>query len=57
MASVDRPALELYRIYLIVVGLSAAFSLRMTRAFLSVVLTMGVYILAAGAVGYFTGGQ
>ena len=49
--------LELYRIYLIVVGLSAAFSLKMTRAFLAVVLTMGVYILAAGAVGYFTGGQ
>lgn len=49
--------LELYRIYLIVVGLSAAFSLRMTRALLAVVLTMAVYVMAAVGIAQFTGGQ
>jgi len=48
---------ELYRIYLIVAGLSAAFSLRMTRAFLAVILTMAIYVMAAAAMGYITGGQ
>jgi len=47
--------LELYRIYLIVVGLSAAFSIKAGQAFLSVVLTMAVYILAAAAIGQMTG--
>jgi hypothetical protein len=49
--------LELYRIYLIVVGLSAAFSIKMTRALLAIALTMAVYVLAAAVIGYFTGGQ
>ncbi|MBW1784161.1 MAG: YIP1 family protein [Deltaproteobacteria bacterium] len=49
--------LELYRIYLIVLGLSAAFSIKMTRALLAIVLTMAIYILAAGAIGHFTAGQ
>jgi len=47
---------ELYRIYLIIVGLSAAFSIRMGRAFLAIVLTMTIYIMAAAVIGYFTGG-
>jgi len=48
---------EFYRIYLIVVGLSFAFSIKMTRAFLAIVLTMAIYIMAAVAIGHFTGGQ
>ena len=46
---------EFYRIYLIVVGLSFAFSIKMTRAFLAIVLTMAMYIIAAGAISHFTG--
>jgi len=48
---------EFYRIYLIVVGLSAAFSIKMTHAFLAIVLTIAIYIMAAAAIGHFTGGQ
>ncbi len=48
---------ELYRIYLIVLGLSAAFSLKMAHAFLAIVLTMAIYVMAAAAIGYVTGGQ
>ena len=48
---------ELYRIYLIVIGLSAAFSIKVSRAFLAIVLTMVVYIMAAAVIGYFTGEQ
>ena len=47
---------EFYRIYLLVLGLSAAFSIKMTRAFFAIVLTMAVYIMAAGAISHFTGG-
>ena len=46
---------EFYRIYLLVVGLSAAFSMKMTRAFLAIVLTMAIYIMAAGAISHFSG--
>ena len=49
--------LELYRIYLIVVGLSEAFSIKLSQAFLSVVLTMAVYIAAAAALTPVMGGQ
>ena len=48
---------EFYRIYLIVIGLSYAFSIKITHAFLAIVLTMAIYIMAAAAFGYFTGGQ
>lgn len=48
---------EFYRIYLIVLGLSFAFSIKMTRAFLAIVLTMAIYIIAAAAISHFTGGQ
>ena len=46
---------EFYRIYLILLGLSFAFSIKMTRAFLAIVLTMAIYIIAAGAISHFTG--
>jgi len=49
--------LEVYRIYLIVVGLSAVFSIKMPRALLAVLLTMAVYVMAAAAISPFTGGQ
>jgi hypothetical protein len=48
---------EVYRIYLIVLGLSAAFSIKTTRSLLAVLLTMAVYIMASAAIGHFTGGQ
>jgi len=47
---------EFYRIYLIALGLSFAFSIKMTRAFLTIVLTMAIYIMASAAIGHFTGG-
>jgi len=46
---------EFYRIYLIALGLSFAFSIKMTRAFLTIVLTMAIYIMASAAIGHFTG--
>ena len=46
---------EFYRIYLIVIGLSFAFSIKMTRAFLAIVLTIAIYIIAAAAISHFTG--
>lgn len=49
--------LEFYRIYLIVVGLSSAFSIKASRAFMAVVLTIFVYMAASTAVYHFTGGQ
>jgi len=48
---------EFYRIYLIVIGLSAAFSIKITRAFLAIVLTIVIYIMAAAVIGYFTVGH
>lgn len=49
--------LEFYRIYLIVVGLSNAFSIKASRAFMAVVLTIFVYMAASSAVYHITGGQ
>jgi hypothetical protein len=49
--------LEFYRIYLIVVGLSSTFSIKASRAFMAVVLTMFVYIAASAALYHITGGQ
>ena len=46
---------EFYRIYLLVVGLSFAFSIKMTRAFLAILVTMAIYIIAAAAISHFTG--
>ena len=46
---------EFYRIYLLVVGLSFVFSIKMTRAFLAILVTMAIYIIAAAAISHFTG--
>jgi len=46
---------EFYRIYLIVVGLSYGFSIKMAGAFPAILLTMAIYMTAAAAIGYFTG--
>jgi len=46
---------EFYRIYLIVTGLSFAFSIKMTHAFLAILMAMAIYIIAAGAISHFTG--
>ena len=47
---------EFYRIYLIIVGLSFAFSIKMMHTFLAILMTMAIYIIAAGAISHFTGG-
>jgi len=47
---------EFYRIYLLVVGLSFAFSIKMMRSFLAILMTMAIYIMASAAIGHFTGG-
>lgn len=49
--------LESYRVYLIVVGLSCAFSIKASRAFLAVVITLFTYMVAGGAIVQVTGGQ
>lgn len=46
---------ELYRIYLIVIGLSSAFSIKPSRSLLAVLITMAVYMGASAALGHFTG--
>ena len=48
---------EFYRIYLLVVGLSFAFSIKMMHTFLAILMTMVIYIIAAGAISHFTVGQ
>jgi len=47
--------LEFYRLYLIGVGLSCTFSIRGSRAFLAILLTLIVYIIASGALAHLTG--
>ncbi len=49
--------LEIYRFYLLVVGLGAAFSIKASRALMAIVFTVAVYILAAAALNYIAGGQ
>jgi len=49
--------LVLYRVYLIVVGISCAFSTKAFKAFLAVLMTMFMYILLSGAIRQMTGGQ
>ena len=46
---------EFYRIYLIVIGLSFAFSIKMTHAFFAILMTMTIYIIAAAAISHFIG--
>ena len=47
---------EFYRVYLIATGLSIAFRIPLLRGFLAILMTMAVYIVAAGVIGYFGGG-
>ena len=47
--------LEFYRLYLIGVGLGCTFSIRGSQAFLAIVLTLIVYIIASGALAHLTG--
>jgi hypothetical protein len=49
--------LELYRVYLIGVGLSLTFSIKASQAFLAVLLTIFIYIAASFALHAITGGQ
>ncbi|MBW1735607.1 MAG: YIP1 family protein [Deltaproteobacteria bacterium] len=49
--------LEFYRIYLIAIGLRACFSIKLWQAFLAILITMAIYITAAGATGLFSGGR
>jgi len=48
--------LEFYRIYLLVVGLSSAFSMKVSRAFLTVVMTLFTYMVLGGAIFHLMGG-
>ncbi len=50
-------ALEFYRIYLVVVGLSCTFSIKASRAFLAIVLTVFVYMAASASIHHITGGH
>jgi hypothetical protein len=47
--------LEFYRLYLIGVGLRSVFSLKASQAFLAIVLTLVLYIVASGALAQLTG--
>lgn len=49
--------LEFYRLYLIGVGLSCTFSIKGSRAFLAILLTLIGYIIASGAVAHLAGGR
>lgn len=48
--------LEFYRIYLIVLGLSSTFSIKTSRAFLAVAITLVVYMILGTTIGHMTGG-
>lgn len=49
--------LEFYRLYLIGVGLSYVFSIKTSRAFLAIVLTIALYMAASFSLYHITGGQ
>ncbi|MDY6836499.1 MAG: YIP1 family protein [Thermodesulfobacteriota bacterium] len=49
--------LEFYRIYLLVVGLSAAFSVKVSRSFLTVLMTLFTYMVLGAAIFHITGGR
>jgi hypothetical protein len=48
--------LEFYRLYLIGLGLGCSFSIKGSQAFLAILLTLIVYIVASGALAHLTGG-
>jgi hypothetical protein len=49
--------LELYRLYLIGIGLTYVFSIKGSRALLALLLTLIVYIVLSGAVAHLAGGK
>jgi hypothetical protein len=49
--------LEAYRLYLLTVGLSVVFSLKTSKAFLAIVLTLIVFLIASGALVHLFGGN
>ena len=49
--------LEFYRLYLIAWGLSYAFSIRVSRAALAILMTIVTYIVLGQVVFYVLGGQ
>ena len=49
--------LEFYRLYLIGVGLSSVFSIKGSRAFYAILLTLIFYIVVSGVVAHVTGGR
>ncbi|MDY6952038.1 MAG: YIP1 family protein [Thermodesulfobacteriota bacterium] len=49
--------LEFYRIYLLVVGLRATFSVKVSRAFLTVLMTLFTYMMLGAAIFHATGGR
>jgi hypothetical protein len=48
--------LEFYRIYLIVLGLSSTFSIKVSQAFLAIAITLLVYMVLGTTIGRMTGG-
>jgi hypothetical protein len=48
--------LEFYRIYLIVLGLSSTFSIKVSRAFLAIAMTLLLYMVLGTTIGRITGG-
>jgi hypothetical protein len=48
--------LEFYRIYLIVLGLSSTFSIKVSRAFVAIVITLLLYMALGAAIARITGG-
>jgi len=48
--------LEFYRLYVITVGLSVAFETKPWKAFVALVLIVGLYVALAGSMGNITGG-
>jgi len=52
------PFLQFYRFYLIVVGLSRTFSIRISQALLAIVITVIIYIVTLGPImAHILGGQ
>lgn len=49
--------LEVYRYYLIALGLGCTFSIKISRAFLAIAITLCIYVAAFSAIAYITGGQ
>lgn len=53
----DGMILEFFRLYLIGLGLSCTFSIKGLGAFLAILLTLVVYIIASGDIAHLAGGR